>query len=57
MLAAGKPEEDTLDLDAVDPATYESLAFLVAALKHWGAGEFEEGIALMRRFQQAMPGD
>ncbi len=55
VLAAGKPKEDALNLDAVDPATYESLAFLVVALEHWHAGDFEEGIALLRRFQQAMP--
>ncbi len=38
-----------------DVTTYESLAFLFAGLRRWEAGKFEEGIALLRRFQNATP--
>ena len=55
LLAAGKPKESPLDLEAIDTTTYESLAFLVAGLRQWDAEDFEEGIALMRRFQKAAP--
>ena len=55
LLAAAKPKESAIDLDALDTATYESLAFLVAGLRQWDAGDFEEGVALMRRFQKAAP--
>ena len=55
VLAASKPKGEPTNLDAMDATSYESLAFLVAGLKHWDAGDFEEGIALMRRFQQAVP--
>ena len=57
LLAASKTKEDSMDLEAVDPTTYESLAFLVAGLKHWDEADFQEGIALMRRFQLAVPTD
>ena len=55
VLASGKPKDELPNLDEFDPATYESLAFLIAGLKHWDAGNFEEAIALMRRFQSAVP--
>jgi len=55
LLAAGQAKESQLNLDAIDATTYESLAFLVAGLQQWDAGDFEKGIALMRLFQQATP--
>jgi serine/threonine protein kinase len=54
-IASGKPKDEQANLEEIDPATYESLAFLIAGLKRWDAGDFAEGIALMRRFQQAVP--
>ena len=37
------------------PAGLSSLAFLIAGLSQWDAGEFEASVALMRRFQKATP--
>ncbi len=45
-----KPEE-------LEATTYEALAVLFAGLKLWEAGEFEEGLALLKRFQSAAPAD
>ena len=55
LLASAKPKDDQPNLDEFNATTYESLAFLTAALKQWDAGNFEEAIALMRRFQKAAP--
>jgi prepilin-type processing-associated H-X9-DG protein len=55
LFASGKPKDDQPKLDEIDATTYESLAFLVTGLKRWDAGEFEESVALMRRFQKTVP--
>ena len=53
-IASGKPRDDP-KWDAISTTTYESLAVLVGGLRLWEAGDFEESIALMRRFQNAVP--
>ncbi|MEO6789005.1 MAG: serine/threonine-protein kinase [Chthoniobacteraceae bacterium] len=53
--ASGKPKDGQPKLDDFDPTTYESLAFLVAGLKQWDAGDFEAAITTMRHFQKATP--
>ena len=54
QVASPKAKEEP-KWEEFNATTYESLAFLVAGLKHWEAGEFEEGITLMKRFQNAAP--
>ena len=48
-------EKEEPKWEEFETTTYESLAFLVAGLRRWEAGEFEEGIVLMKRFQNAAP--
>ena len=47
--------DDKPQWDGFATTSYESLAFLFGGLKRWGAGDFEEGIALLKRFQNAAP--
>jgi len=54
-LTAGGAKADTANLEAIDPATYESIAYLIAGLKRWDAGDFEEAVSLLRRFQRSTP--
>ncbi len=55
LLTAGKKQEEQVKMEDFSLTTHESLAFLIAGLKHWDAGDFEAGVALMRRFQNASP--
>ena len=54
QVTATKPKEEP-KWEEFNAATYESLAFLFAGLRRWESGEFEEGIALMKRFQNSAP--
>ncbi len=54
-LVSGGAKGEPPKFDEFDATTYESLIFLTAAVKHWNESEFEEAIALMRRFQKATP--
>ncbi len=58
LLASGKPKDEPKDepkWDDFSTTTYEPLAFLIAGLRRWDDGEFEDSVALMRRFQKAAP--
>lgn len=54
QIASGK-EKDEPKWEDIGTTTYESLAILIGGLKHWEAGDFENGVALLRRFQMAVP--
>ena len=54
LLASGKPKAER-NWDDFSMTTYEPLAFLIAGLRCWDDGDFEDCIALLRRFQKAAP--
>jgi hypothetical protein len=39
----------------VDGTSYEALAYLIVGLKQWNIGNFDEGVAFLRQFQQTAP--
>jgi serine/threonine protein kinase len=55
QIASDKAKDGQAQLDDFDATTYESLAFLIAGLQQWDAGNFEESTGLVRRFQKAAP--
>jgi hypothetical protein len=54
-LASGDAKDAPPNFDGFDANTYESLVFLVAAVKQWTENDYEGAVALMRRFQKATP--
>ncbi len=54
QIAAGKAQDEP-KWDEFGGTNYEALAFLIGGLKRWSEGEFDGAIALMHRFQSAVP--
>ena len=54
QIASGK-SQDEQKWDGFSTTNYEPLVFLIAGLKRWNEGDFDAGVALMRRFQSAAP--
>ena len=55
LLASGKTQNGQPKIDEFNTTNYESIAYLVAGLKLWEAGDFDGATAAMMRFQQATP--
>jgi hypothetical protein len=54
-VGAEKSPKSRAEMDQFDKSSYEALAFLVAGVKSWNAGDFADGVALLRQFQQTTP--
>ena len=54
-IGAGEGTDAPPVMEKIDKSSYEAIAYIVAAAKHWEAGAFDEAVTLLRQFQQATP--